>query len=83
MLAVSDICVMVCGFLIDGLPGVSGSYVNSNFYNAIAPYLLGLAHTSVMTSVYFAVLMAFERYVRICYTCRFKSTKAISQGNLK
>ena len=81
-LALSDLCVMVTGALLYGMPGISGTYANQ-VVPMIAPYLLPLAQTSIMTSVYLAVLMAFERYIRICFTCQLRMTRIITDHKLK
>ena len=81
-LALSDLCVMVTGAFLYGLPGISSTY-QFDMYDRIAPYLLPLAQTSIMTSVYLAVIMAFERYIRICYICQLRSNRLLTDKNLK
>lgn len=80
-LALSDLCVMVTGTLLHGLPGISSKYFNV-IRPMIAPYLLPLAQISIMTSVYLAVVMAFERYIRICFICQLRSTQILTEKNL-
>jgi len=80
-LALSDLCVMVTGTLLHGLPGISSKYLNV-IQPMIAPYLLPLAQISIMTSVYLAVVMAFERYIRICFICQLRSTQILTEKNL-
>ena len=38
---------------------------------------------AMMTSVYSTIVMSFERYVRICHTCRLRSCKYITEENFK
>ena len=73
---------MVTGTLLHGLPGISSKYFQV-IRPMIAPYLLPLAQTSIMMSVYLAVVMAFERYIRICYICQLKSTRLLTDKNLR
>ena len=81
-LALSDLCVMVTGALLYGMPGISATYL-FDIYPMIAPFLLPIAQTSIMASVYLAALMAFERYIRICFICQLRSSRLISPKNLK
>ena len=80
-LALSDLCVMVTGALLYGMPGLSSTYLH-DIQPMISPYLLPIAQTSIMTSVYLAVVMAFERYIRICFTCQLRPFRCISSKNL-
>ena len=80
-LALSDLCVMVSGALLYGLPGISSTY-SHDIQPKISPYLLPMAQTSIMTSVYLAVLMSFERYIRICFTCQLRPFRCITEKNL-
>ena len=45
-LALSDLCVMVTGTLLHGLPGISSKYLNV-IQPMIAPYLLPLAQVGL------------------------------------
>jgi len=81
-LALSDLCVMVTGTLLHGLPGISSKF-KYIIQPMIAPYLLPLAQISIMTSVYLAVVMAFERYIRICFICQLRSTRLLTEKNLR
>jgi hypothetical protein len=78
----SDLSVMITGALLYGLPGISETY-KQDVYPMIAPYLLPIAQTSVMASVYLAVVMAFERYIRICFTCQLRPSRLMTSTNLR
>ena len=80
-LALSDLCVMFTGILLYGMPGISSTY-KCKIQPMISPYLLPIAQTSIMTSVYLAVLMSFERYIRICFTCQLRPFRCITSKNL-
>ena len=73
---------MVTGTLLHGLPGISAKY-KAIIQPMIAPYLLPLAQISLMMSVYLAVVMAFERYIRICFICQLRSTRLLTEKNLR
>ena len=73
---------MVTGTLLHGLPGISAKY-KAIIQPMIAPYLLPLAQISLMMSVYLAVVMAFERYIRICFICQLRPTRLLTEKNLR
>jgi len=66
-----DILVGLSGCSIYGFPPLWQTY-RFEVLPRIAPWLIPLIHSALMTSVYCTVILSLERYVRICYLCQLR-----------
>ena len=82
ILCLSDLLVVSGCFTIYGLTDVWPSF-NVYTYPHIAPWLIPIVQIALLTSVYATVLLSFERYVRIIYTCNLKHFKYFHEDNFK
>ena len=82
ILCLSDLVVVSGCFTIYGLTDVWPSF-NVYTYPHIAPWLIPIVQIALLTSVYATVLLSFERYVRIIYTCNLKHFKYFHEDNFK
>ena len=66
--------------LMYGLPDL-WFYYSLHIYPVILPYLLPIVQIAMMMSIYATIVMSFERYVRIGYTCRLLACSYITEEN--
>ena len=65
-LALSDLCVMVTGTLLHGLPGISSKYLNV-IQPMIAPYLLPLAQVGLDLCYEKLLFVIYDIEMVFCY----------------
>eukprot|EP00095_Tigriopus_kingsejongensis_P012051 maker-scaffold90_size386344-snap-gene-2.26 protein:Tk12051 transcript:maker-scaffold90_size386344-snap-gene-2.26-mRNA-1 annotation:"GJ13605" len=82
ILMVYDMFVVICCMLQFALPFIWKAWYQ-DVRSYILPWLLPGMHIAVMSSVYFTVLMSFERFIRICYYCQLQFTSILTDENVK